>query len=103
MKAQEIYYGLKIIHDEVNGKIERVIVITRTNLGNKLFVYDISQMSYIDAKRKAEEEAAAKAEQEKREQEEREAEELERKAREAKAVMRMRLNLLDLETEEIDF
>ena len=39
----------------------------------------------------------------KREQEEREAEELERKAREAKAVMRMRLNLLDLETEEIDF
>jgi hypothetical protein len=56
-----------------------------------------------EAKRKAEEEAAAKAEQEKREQEEREAEELERKAREAKAVMRMRLNLLDLETEEIDF
>ena len=51
-----------------------------------------------EAKRKAEEEAAAKAEQEKRE-----AEELERKAREAKAVMRMRLNLLDLETEEIDF
>ena len=33
----------------------------------------------------------------------RETEELERKAREAKAVMRMRLNLLDLETEEIDF
>ena len=56
-----------------------------------------------EAKRKAEEEAAAKAEQEKREQEEREAEELERKAREAKAVMRMRLNLLDLETEDIDF
>lgn len=60
-----------------------------------------------EAKRKAEEEAAAKkAEEEakaKREQEEREAEELERKAREAKAVMRMRLNLLDLETEEIDF
>ena len=60
-----------------------------------------------EAKRKAEEEAAAKKaeeeEQEKREQEEREAEELERKAREAKAVMRMRLNLLDLETEEIDF
>ena len=56
-----------------------------------------------EAKRKAEEEAAAKAEQAKREQEEREAEELERKAREAKAVMRMRLNLLDLETEEIDF
>ena len=55
MKAQETYYGMKIIYDEVNGKIERVIVITRTNLGNKLFVYDISQMSYIDAKRKAEE------------------------------------------------
>ena len=55
MKAQEIYYGLKIIHDEVNGKIERVIVITRTNLGKKVFIYDISQMSYIDAKRKAEE------------------------------------------------
>ena len=51
-----------------------------------------------EAKKKAEEEAKAK-----REQEEREAEELERKAREAKAVMRMRLNLLDLETEEIDF
>ena len=50
-----------------------------------------------EAKKKAEEEAKAK-----REQEEREAEELERKAREAKAVMRMRLNLLDLETEEID-
>ena len=33
----------------------------------------------------------------------RETEELERKAREAKAVMRMRLNLLDLDTEEIDF
>lgn len=55
MKVQEIYYGLKIIHDEVNGKIERVIVITRTNLGKKVFIYDISQMSYIDAKRKAEE------------------------------------------------
>ena len=51
-----------------------------------------------EAKKKAEEEEKAK-----REQEEREAEELERKAREAKAVMRMRLNLLDLETEEIDF
>ena len=51
-----------------------------------------------EAKKKAEEEAKAK-----REQEAREAEELERKAREAKAVMRMRLNLLDLETEEIDF
>ena len=58
-----------------------------------------------DEERKAREqrEAEEKAEQEKREQEEREAEELERKAREAKAVMRMRLNLLDLETEEIDF
>ena len=33
----------------------------------------------------------------------RETEELERKAREAKATMRMRLNLLNLETEEIDF
>ena len=55
MKAQEIYYGLKIYHDEVNGKIERVIVITRTNLGKKVFIYDISQMSYVDAKRKAEE------------------------------------------------
>ena len=55
MKAQEIYYGLKIIRDEVNGKIERVIVITRTNLGKKVFIHDISQMSYIDAKRKAEE------------------------------------------------
>jgi len=42
-------------------------------------------------------------ERETREKAEREAEELERKAREAKAVMRMRLNLLDLETEEIDF
>ena len=42
-------------------------------------------------------------EREAREKAEREAEELERKAREAKAVMRMRLNLLDLETEEIDF
>ena len=51
-----------------------------------------------EAKKKAEEEEKAK-----REQEEREADELERKAREAKAVMRMRLNLLDLETEEIDF
>jgi DNA repair exonuclease SbcCD ATPase subunit len=51
-----------------------------------------------EIKRKAEEEAAAKAEQAKRE-----AEELERKAREAKAVMRMRLNLLDLETEDFDF
>ena len=51
-----------------------------------------------EAKKKAEEEAQAK-----REQEGREAEERERKAREAKAVMRMRLNLLDLETEEIDF
>ena len=51
-----------------------------------------------EAKKKAEEEAKAK-----REQEEREAEELERKAREATAVMRMRLNLLDLETAEIDF
>ena len=40
---------------------------------------------------------------EKEAREQREAEELERKAREAKAVMRMRLNLLDLETEEIDF
>ena len=68
-----------------------------------------------EAKRKAEEEAKAKREQEEREanggetnaekeaREQREAEELERKAREAKAVMRMRLNLLDLETEEIDF
>ena len=60
---------------------------------------------------------AEKAEREAREAQEREAnggltnaekqaretEELERKAREAKAVMRMRLNLLDLETEEIDF
>ena len=55
MEAKEIYYGLKIIRDEVNGKIERVIVITRTNLGKKVFIYDISQMSYIDAKRKAEE------------------------------------------------
>ena len=44
-----------------------------------------------------------KEDREKKAQEEREAEELERKAREAKAVMRMRLNLLDLETEEIDF
>lgn len=33
----------------------------------------------------------------------REEEELERKAREAKAVMRMRLNLLNLETEDLDF
>ena len=60
---------------------------------------------------------AEKAEREAREAKEREAnggetnaekakreqEELERKAREAKAVMRMRLNLLDLETDEIDF
>ena len=51
-----------------------------------------------EAKRKAEEEAAAKAEQEQREQEE-----LERKAREAKAVMRMRLNILNLDTEDLDF
>ena len=51
------------------------------------------------AKREAEENAAA----EKKAQEEREQEELERKAREAKAVMRMRLNLLDLETEDLDF
>ena len=61
-----------------------------------------------EAKRKAEEEAAAKAEEErqaaeKAEQEKREQEELERKAREAKAQMRMRLNLLNLESEEIDF
>ena len=51
-----------------------------------------------EAKRKAEEEAAAKVEQEQREQEE-----LERKAREAKAVMRMRLNILNLDTEDLDF
>ena len=51
-----------------------------------------------EAKRKAEEEAAAKAEQEQREQEE-----LERKAREAKAVMRMRLNILNLDSEDLDF
>ena len=44
-----------------------------------------------------------KREREAREQQEREQEELERKAREAKAVMRMRLNLLDLETEDLDF
>ena len=59
-----------------------------------------------EAKRKAEEEAKKKAEEEekaKREQEEREAEELERKAREAKAVMRMRLNILNLDTEDLDF
>ena len=58
-----------------------------------------------DEERKAREqrEAEEKAAAEKKAQEEREAEELERKAREAKAVMRMRLNLLDLETEEIDF
>ena len=40
---------------------------------------------------------------EKEAREQREADELERKAREAKATMRMRLNLLNLETEEIDF
>lgn len=58
-----------------------------------------------DEERKAREqrEAEEKAAAEKKAQEEREAEELERKAREAKAVMRMRLNLLDLETDEIDF
>ena len=58
-----------------------------------------------DEERKAREqrEAEEKAAAEKKAQEDREAEELERKAREAKAVMRMRLNLLDLETEEIDF
>ena len=58
-----------------------------------------------DEERKAREqrEAEEKAAAEKKAQEEREAEELERKAREAKAVMRMRLNLLDLETEDIDF
>ena len=44
-----------------------------------------------------------KREREVREQQEREQEELERKAREAKAVMRMRLNLLDLETEDLYF
>lgn len=57
-----------------------------------------------EAREQAEREAnggETNAEKEAREQ--REAEELERKAREAKAVMRMRLNLLDLETEEIDF
>ena len=46
----------------------------------------------------AEREAAEKAEQEQREQEE-----LERKAREAKAVMRMRLNMVNLETEDFNF
>ena len=59
-----------------------------------------------EAKRKAEEEAKAEEERkaaEKAEQEQREQEELERKAREAKAVMRMRLNMLDLETEDLDF
>ena len=62
-----------------------------------------------EATDKQPEESEAEAQQkeqeakEAQEQEEREAEELERKAREAKAVMRMRLNLLDLETEEIDF
>ena len=40
---------------------------------------------------------------EQQEREQREQEELERKAREAKAVMRMRLNILNLETEDIDF
>ena len=40
---------------------------------------------------------------EKEAREQREADDLERKAREAKATMRMRLNLLNLETEEIDF
>ena len=40
---------------------------------------------------------------EKEAREQREADELERKAREAKATMRMRLNMLHLETEEIDF
>ena len=40
---------------------------------------------------------------EKEAREQREADELERKAREAKATMRMRLNLMNLETEEIDF
>lgn len=63
------------------------------------------QPQETEEERKAREaaEAKAKEEQEAKEREEREAEELERKAREAKAVMRMRLNLLDLETEEIDF
>ena len=51
-----------------------------------------------EAKKKAEEEEKAKREQEQREQEE-----LERKAREAKAVMRMRLNILNLDTEDLDF
>ena len=51
------------------------------------------------AKREAEEKAAA----EKKAQEQREQEELERKAREAKAVMRMRLNILNLDTEDLDF
>ena len=79
--------------DEILREIDEQIEIQKRECGDQ----------DDEAKRKAEEEAAAKAEQEKREQEEREAEELERKAREAKAVMRMRLNLLDLETEEIDF
>lgn len=50
-----------------------------------------------EAKKKAEEESKE------REQKAREEEELERKAREAKAVMRMRLNLLNIETDDLDF
>ncbi len=78
--------------DEILREIDEQIEIQKRECGDD-----------EEAKRKAEEEAAAKAEQEKREQEEREAEELERKAREARAVMRMRLNILNLDTEELDF
>ena len=57
-----------------------------------------------EAREQAEREAnGGETNAEKEEREQREADELERKAREAKATMRMRLNLLNLETEEIDF
>ena len=55
MKAQEIYYGFKVYRAEVDGKIEKVIVITKTNLGTNVMVHDISRMSYVDAQRKADE------------------------------------------------
>ena len=56
-----------------------------------------AQLAEAEAQQKEQE--AKEAE----EREQREQEELERKAREAKAVMRMRLNILNLDTEDLDF
>ena len=55
MKVQELHYGLQVIGDEVDGRIERVFVINKTTIGKKITVYELTHLNDVEARNKVEE------------------------------------------------